>query len=88
MLGLLFSNLRATLIAREWRPVAEGEDRPQRFNESLRDKLVDIWPPKLWPILRIPFFVLGALWCAFSALALVGIALVRLGVLRLPAPAQ
>ncbi len=80
-LGLLLSNLRATFIASEWKPAAEGEDRPLRFNETLRDKLVDAWPPRLWPPLQIPFYVLGALWLLLSLLGLAGVLLMRLGLL-------
>jgi hypothetical protein len=80
-LGLLLSNLRASFIASEWRPAAEGEDRPMRFSETLRDMLVDAWPPRLWPPLRIPFFVLGILWLMVNLLGLVGVLLMRLGIL-------
>jgi hypothetical protein len=54
--AVLLSNVRATFIASRWKPPAEGEDRPMRFNETFRDKLVDQLPPKVWPILKIPFF--------------------------------
>ena len=84
-LGLLLSNLRATFIASEWKPVAEGEDRPQRFNETFRDKLVDQWPPKLWPVLQIPFYILGVLWVLVNLLALAGAVLLRLGILPMHA---
>jgi hypothetical protein len=80
-LGLLLTNLRATFIASEWRPAAEGEDIPQRFDDSLRDKLVDAWPPKLWPRLQIPFYVLAVLWLILSLLGFIGIMLIRLGIL-------
>jgi len=82
-LGLLLTNLRATFIASEWRPAAEGEDVPQRFNESLRDKLVDSWPPILWPRLQIPFYVLGGLWLILSLLGLFAVLLAKLGFLPL-----
>ncbi len=49
--GLLLSNLRAAFLASEWRPIAEDEDRPTRFNDSLPDKLVDRLPAKAWPIM-------------------------------------
>ncbi len=55
--GVLLSNVRATFLASRWKPAAEGEDRPTRFNETFRDKLVDQLPPKAWPILKIPFFI-------------------------------
>ena len=80
-LALLVSNLRATFIASEWKPAAEGEDSPQRFNETWRDKLVDSLPPRLWPLAKIPFYGLGALWLLFSLLALAGVLLMRLGFL-------
>jgi hypothetical protein len=82
-LGLLLTNLRATFIASEWRSAAEGEDIPQRFNDSLRDKLVDSWPPKLWPRLQIPFYILAVLWLILSLLGLIGAMLLRLGILPL-----
>jgi len=59
--AVLFSNLRAAFLASEWRPAGEGEDQPTRFNESLADKLVDQMPATFWPVLQIPFFVLGSL---------------------------
>lgn len=86
VIGLLFSNLRATFIASEWKPPAEGEDHPERFSETFFDKLVDIWPPKLWPVLRIPFYVLGSLWCLVSLFGLLAIALMRLGLVHVPVP--
>jgi hypothetical protein len=83
-LGLLLSNLRATFLASEWRQLAENEDQPMRFSETLRDKLVDVWPAKLWPPLKIPFFVLSSLWLFLSLAGLVFTALFRLGVLHPP----
>jgi hypothetical protein len=80
-LGLLLSNVRATFIASEWKPAADGEDRPSRFNETLKDKLVDAWPPRLWPPLQIPFYVLGALWFLLTFLGLLLTMLMRFGVL-------
>jgi hypothetical protein len=56
---ILFSNLRATFLASQWRPLGEGEDRPSRFSETLADKFVDQMPAKLWPKLQIPFVILG-----------------------------
>ena len=80
--GLLFSNLRATFIASEWKVPAEGEDRPERFSETFRDKLFDVWPPKAWPILQIPFYALAALWCLGNLFILLGILLLRLGLVH------
>jgi hypothetical protein len=63
--AVLLSNVRATFIASRWKPLAEGEDRPMRFSETFRDKLVDQLPPKAWPILKIPFFIAGSLILVF-----------------------
>jgi hypothetical protein len=63
--AVLLSNVRATFLASRWQPVTEGEDRPMRFNETMRDKLVDQMPPRLWPVFRIPFFVVSSLLLAF-----------------------
>lgn len=64
--GILLSNVRAAFLASRWRPASEGEDRPTRFNETFRDKLVDQWPPKVWPILQVPFFGLAGLLLLLS----------------------
>jgi hypothetical protein len=63
--AVLLSNVRATFIASRWKPPAEVEDRPMRFNETFRDKLVDQLPPKAWPILKIPFFAAASLILLF-----------------------
>ena len=60
--GILLSNVRAAFLASEWRPATEGEDRPTRFNESFSDKLVDQLPAKVWPVLKVPFFILASLY--------------------------
>jgi hypothetical protein len=79
--GVLLSNLRATFLASEWRPVAEDEDRPTRFNDSLGDKLADQLPAKAWPVLQIPFYGLSALLLLLSIAGL-GLVLVhRFGIL-------
>jgi len=72
--GILLSNVRAAFLASEWRPAQEGEDRPTRFNKSFRDRLVDQWPPRVWPVLQVPFFALAALLLLLS-MAGVGTAL-------------
>jgi hypothetical protein len=59
--AVLLSNVRATYLASQWTPPADDEDRPMRFNETFRDKLVDQLPPRAWPILRIPFYIAAAL---------------------------
>ena len=60
--AILLSNVRAAFLASEWRPTGPDEDRPTRFNETFADKLVDQMPAKLWPVIRVPFFILSALY--------------------------
>ena len=79
--AILLSNLRATFLASEWRPAAEGEDRPTRFSESFGDKYVDQLPPILWPKLQIPFFVLGAAMLLLSLLGVLYTAAFGLGLI-------
>jgi len=79
--GILLSNVRAAFLASEWKPAAEDEDRPSRFSESFGDKLVDVMPAKLWPVLQIPFYGLAALILLLSLFGLAAIALRQFGVL-------
>jgi hypothetical protein len=58
--AVLLSNVRATFLASRWAPAKENEDRPTRFDETFRDKLVDQLPPRAWPLLRIPFFIVAS----------------------------
>jgi hypothetical protein len=76
---VLASNVRAAFLAAQWRPAAEGEDRPTRFDETLADKYTDQWPQYLWPRLQIPFIVLGLSMLLFSLLGLGFVFAQRLG---------
>jgi len=60
--AILLSNVRGAFLASEWRPAGPDEDRPTRFNESFTDKLVDQMPAKLWPFVKVPFFIVSALY--------------------------
>jgi hypothetical protein len=82
--GVLLSNLRATFLASEWRPAAEDEDRPTRFNDNIRDKLADQLPAKLWPVLQIPFFGLAAIVLLLTLLGLGVLMMQRFGIGILP----
>jgi hypothetical protein len=77
--GILLSNLRATFLASEWKPIAEGEDQPTRFNDSFRDKLADQLPAKAWPVLQIPFYGLAAVLLLLTIAGLGFATLHRLG---------
>ena len=86
--GILLSNVRAAFLASEWRPAAEDEDRPARFNETWGDKLADQLPAKAWPVLQIPFFGLAALLLLLSLAAVVFALLQRFGVIPVGGAAQ
>jgi hypothetical protein len=60
--AILLSNVRAAFLASEWRPAGPDEDRPTRFNESFGDKFVDQMPAKVWPVARVPFFIISTLY--------------------------
>jgi hypothetical protein len=64
--AILLSNVRAAFLASRWKPASEDEDRPMRFSETFTDKMADQLPTKLWPFLRIPFFVLASLLLLLS----------------------
>jgi hypothetical protein len=81
---VLLSNLRATFLASEWKPAAEGEDRPTRFSETLIDKFVDQMPTRLWPVMQIPFYVLGGVVLLFTLTGLTFILARRFGLLHSP----
>ena len=59
--GVLLSNVRTTILAAKWKPAAEDEDRPTRFNETFRDKLVDQLPPCAWPVLKYSFHLFAVI---------------------------
>jgi hypothetical protein len=78
---ILASNTRAAFLASEWKPAAEGEDRPTRFNDTLTDKYVDQMPQKLWPYLQIPFLVLSIVMLLLELLAVGMLVVQRLGLM-------
>jgi hypothetical protein len=79
---VLLSNLRATFLALQWKPLEDGEDRPSRFSETLVDKFVDQMPARLWPKLQIPFVILGV---SLLILTLLGLGMLLVQRLRLAA---
>jgi hypothetical protein len=76
---VLLSNLRATFLALQWKPLEDGEDRPSRFSETLVDKFVDQMPARLWPKLQIPFVILGVSLLILTLLGLGMLLVQRLG---------
>ncbi|HZQ21584.1 MAG TPA: hypothetical protein VFA89_02195 [Terriglobales bacterium] len=58
--ALLLSNLRATWIAATWKAESEEAILPARLNESFADKLADQLPARLWPKLRMVYYIYSA----------------------------
>ena len=81
--AILLANVRATILASQWKPAAEDEDRPMRFNETWRDKLVDQLPPRAWPILKYPFYFFATM-ILLMLLAAFGARLLHRGVSQAP----
>lgn len=69
--ALLFSNLRATWIAGNWKPDSEEAALPPRFGDTFADKLADRWPAWLWPKIKIVYYIYSA---GFVFLSMVGTA--------------
>ncbi len=76
---VLISNVRAAFLASQWKPMADGEDRPTRMSETLADRFIDQMPARLWPVLQIPFIVLGISLLLFTLLFLAFGVVYRLG---------
>jgi hypothetical protein len=77
--AVLLSNTRAAFLASQWHPASEDEDRPTRFNEDLRDLIVDQLPPKAWPVIQVPFYVLASLLLLLSLIGIGAILWNRIG---------
>lgn len=78
--AVLLSNVRATWIGSHWKPESEEAAAfPPRFNDTLADKIADQWPRKLWPKLRIPYYVLGPLYVLTE---FVGVIALRAGIVK------
>jgi len=71
IIALLFSNLRATWIAGNWKPESEEAALPPRMGDTLADKFSDKWPAWVWPKIKIVYFLYSA---GFVFLSMVGTA--------------
>ena len=66
--ALLFSNLRATWIAAQWKPGSAEAALPPRLGNTWRDKFVDRWPAQLWPRVQVPYYILSIVCLLFLGL--------------------
>lgn len=58
---LLVANIRGCWIASKWVKAGDPDLIPLRMNETWRDKLVDQLPARIWPHIRIGFYVVASL---------------------------
>ena len=72
---LLLANIRGTWIAARWAKRGDPEAIPERMHETWRDRLVDQFPPRVWPKARGIFFCAAAIYMLLDVLGTV--ALVR-----------
>ena len=75
MIALLFSNLRATWIAGNWKPDSDEAALPPRFAEMFFDKCADKWPAFIWPKIKILYYVFSF---AYLAIIVAGLIVVTL----------
>jgi hypothetical protein len=65
---LLLANIRGTWIAARWTKRGDPDAFPDRLKETLRDKLVDQLPARIWPKSKVVFFVISAVYIVLAAL--------------------
>lgn len=70
VIALLFSNLRATWIAGNWKPDSEEAVLPPRFGETFFDKFSDKWPAFIWPKVKVVYYIFSV---GFLALVTAGL---------------
>jgi hypothetical protein len=75
IIALLFSNLRATWIAGNWKPDSEEAALPPRFGETFVDKLVDKWPAFIWPRVKALYYIFSFLYLAMIVAGLIVLAI-------------
>ena len=73
ILMLLFSNIRATVMAKLWTEAPEDEGKselPERGRESLPERFANVLPAKLWPVWQYVFYPMAVV---VMALLIMGI---------------
>ena len=78
---LLFSNIRATVLTRMWSesPADEAErsELPERGTATVKDRLANVLPGKLWPIWRFVFYPMSVVVMTLFLLAVFALERVR-----------
>jgi hypothetical protein len=70
VIALLFSNLRATWIAGNWKPDSEEAALPPPLGETFLDKFSDKWPAFIWPKVKVLYYIFSV---GFLALVVSGL---------------
>lgn len=72
---LLLTNLRGTWIVSQSQAISEADALPSRLNETWTDKLVDQMPLRVWPKMRVIFYVGAGLYFLLECIGIVFVAL-------------
>jgi len=72
---LLLSNLRATWIAARWKSDSDEAALPPRMGETWGDRFVDRLPIRLWPKLKIVYYIFGTGYLVLTLLGILTMAL-------------
>jgi hypothetical protein len=75
IVALLFSNLRATWIAGNWKPDSEEAALPPRFSETFADRFSDQWPAFIWPKVKVVYSIFSVGYLALIVAGLIIMAL-------------
>jgi hypothetical protein len=76
--ALLLSNVRAVWIASNWRNSGREDESPVPLAAGIADKISDVMPARIWPWVRMVFYV-------FAVLEISGIVAVTFGLLPIQA---
>jgi hypothetical protein len=68
---LLMANIRGCWIASKWAMAGDPCLIPMRMNETWRDKFVDQMPARVWPRVRVIFYIIAALGLILTVWGLV-----------------
>ncbi|HEY3971473.1 MAG TPA: hypothetical protein VGM18_00630 [Candidatus Sulfotelmatobacter sp.] len=75
IVALLFSNLRATWIAGNWKPDSEEAALPPRMGDTFSDKFSDQWPAFIWPKVKVLYYIFSVGYLALVVAGLIVTAL-------------
>ncbi len=71
IVALLFSNLRATWIAGNWKPESEEAALPPRLGETFADKFSDQWPAFIWPKIKVVYYIFSVGYLAVAVASMI-----------------